>query len=470
MTEKGQHPAMWAVMTLILLATIMDGIDSSIVNVILPTISEDLGMSVSSSAMVSVAYLVPIAGLCLAFSKLAERVNVRRMFLVGTTVFLIASVGCALSPDAVTLVVMRFVQGIGATFMVASTPIMVVRLLDEDHRARGMGCIAAGSGISVIAGPTVGGILGDIFSWHAVFLINIPICLVIIAATAVLLPAMEPERGRRLLPDIPSVLLMSFGMGLVMVGLYGFTEGIIPDAGSVALCILGTVLILCSFLRSGRAEDPLIHIELLRDRRFSIVTIVFLLSTMAGAGVMYVLPYYMQIVEGFTAAGTGLILAGASAVTVLVTVPTGRWCDRKGCRTPASVSLVLRIVFSAMLAMIDPVLGVAYLGIAILIMGVSFGISGTSQSARMVEESPEEYAGEAGSMAMTVNYVGYALGLAAFAIVFSLMGPGSSDMTSMSQDSFMEGFGGSCWFSLVLSVAALIGSVAVGWKTRTKLN
>ena len=145
MTER-QRPAMWAVMALILLATIIDGMDSSIVNVVLPVISKDLGMSVSSGAMVSVAYLVPIAGLCLAFSKMAERVNVRRMFLIGTTVFLIASVGCALSPDAVTLVVMRFVQGIGATFMVATTPIMVVRLLPEDHRGRGMACIAAGTG------------------------------------------------------------------------------------------------------------------------------------------------------------------------------------------------------------------------------------------------------------------------------------------------------------------------------------
>ena len=117
-----------AVMALIVLATVVDGMDASIVNVVLPDISRELGMSVSSSALVSVAYLVPIAGLCLAFSKLAERVNVRRMFLAGTTVFLIASVGCAASPNEESLVLMRFVQGIGATFMVASTPIMVVRL------------------------------------------------------------------------------------------------------------------------------------------------------------------------------------------------------------------------------------------------------------------------------------------------------------------------------------------------------
>ena len=447
-------------MALILLATIVDGMDSSIVNVVLPAISEDLGMSVSSSALVSVAYLVPIAGLCLAFSKLAERVNVRRMFLAGTTVFLIASVGCATSPSEEFLVVMRFVQGIGATFMVASTPIMVVRLLDEDHRGRGMGCIAAGSGISVIIGPTVGGILGDLFSWHAVFLINIPICALIVLATLVILPRTDGEPGRRF-PDVPSVALMFAGMGLVMMGLYGFTESILPDAVTVAVCVIGGALVLGSFIVSGRSRDPLVHMELLRSRRFSTVTLVFLLSTMAGAGVMYVLPFYMQSVQGLTAAETGMILAGASIITVIATVPTGRWCDSRGCRTPASISLVLRMVFTAMLGYIDPSLGMAYLAVALAILGISFGISGTSQSTRMVEESPEEYAGEAGSMAMTVNYVGYARGLALFAIVFSLFGTGTVDVASMDVSDCLDGFHGSCWFSLLLSAVALVGSLAV---------
>ena len=461
MMSGGHCPAAWAVMTLILLATIVDGMDSSIVNVVLPTISEDLGMSVSSSALVSVAYIVPISGLCLAFSKLAERVNVRRMFIAGTTVFLFASVGCAASPDAEFLVLMRFVQGIGATFMVASTPIMVVRLLDEGHRGRGMGCIAAGSGISVIIGPTIGGILGDLFSWHAVFLINIPICALIVMATIFLLPKADGEPGRRF-PDIPSVVLMFAGMGLVMIGLYGFTESILPDAVAVAGCVLGAVLVLASFLVSGRSEDPLVHMDLLRNRRFSTVTLVFLLSTMAGAGIMYVLPFYMQSVQGLTAAETGLILAGASVVTVVATVPTGRWCDSRGCRTPASFSLVLRMVFAGLLAYIDPSLGMAYLAVALAILGVSFGISGTSQSARMVEESPDAYAGEAGSMAMTVNYVGYALGLALFAIVFSLFGAGTDDVASMDVADCLDGFHGSCWFSLLLSAVALVGSLAVG--------
>ena len=448
-------------MALIVLATIVDGMDASIVNVVLPDISRELGMSVSSSAFVSVAYLIPIAGLCLAFSKLAERADIRRMFLVGTAIFSIASLGCSASAGEGMLVAMRFVQGIGATFMVAATPIMVVRLLPEDHRGRGMGAIAAGSGISVIAGPTVGGLIGDALSWHWVFLINIPLGLALAAAAVRLLPRSEPGR-RAALPDIPAVLLMFLGMGMVMLSLYGFIDGYLPGPAVAALLAVGCVMVAASAVRSGRSDDPLVHLELLRDRRFAAVTLIFMASTMMGAGVMYLLPYYLSIAEGMSPFQTGLLLAGASVVTVAMTFPTGRWCDRRGCRAPASLALALRVAFSAMLAVVDPALGFGYMLVALALMGVSFGISGTSQSARMLEESPGEYSGEAGSMAMMVNYVGYALGLVAFAVVFMVLNPGGGmDFDAMGTDRFMTGFHGACLFGSALAAVALAASLAV---------
>ena len=122
-------------MALIVLATVIDGMDASVVNVVLPDMAAELGMTVSSSAFVSVAYLIPIAGLCLALSKVADCGDIRRMFAVGTTIFMAASVGCAQSPGHESLIFFRLVQGLGAAFMVASTPKMVVRLLPRTTAA-----------------------------------------------------------------------------------------------------------------------------------------------------------------------------------------------------------------------------------------------------------------------------------------------------------------------------------------------
>lgn len=143
-------------MALIVLATVIDGMDASVVNVVLPDMAAELGMTVSSSAFVSVAYLIPIAGLCLALSKVADCGDIRRMFAVGTTIFMAASVGCAQSPGHESLIFFRLVQGLGAAFMVASTPIMVVRLLPEDHRGRGMARIAAGTGEPAVSSRRTG--------------------------------------------------------------------------------------------------------------------------------------------------------------------------------------------------------------------------------------------------------------------------------------------------------------------------
>ena len=448
-----------AMMALIVLATVIDGMDASIVNVVLPQMSADLGMTVSSSAFVSVAYLIPIAGLCLALGKVADRTDVRRMFVVGTIIFILASVGCALSPGQGALISFRFIQGLGAAFMVASTPIMVVRHLPEDHRGRGMACIAAGSGISVIIGPTIGGIIGDILSWHWVFLLNIPLGIVLLAASGMIPKGFSDASSS--LPDRPSVVMMFAGIALGMVAMYGYVDGFLGTVPAIACAAVAVVLMGAVVTRSRRTPDPLLDMRLLGNRRFAAVSAVFLLSTMMGAGVMYLIPYYLTLAEGMDSFDIGVILAVASLLTVIVTVPTGKWCDSRGCRTPACISLLLRVVFSLMLAVIDPALGLGFFVTALAILGVSFGISGTSQSTRMVEEAPEELSGEAGTMAMLVNYVGYALGLAMFALAFSLASSGSGDMGSMPLSDFLGGFHVSCAMGAALAVVALAASLAV---------
>lgn len=467
---SGRAPGIGAVLALILLATVIDGMDASIVNVILPEMAGDLGMSVSSSAFVSVAYLIPIAGLCLALSKVADRTDVRRMFLVGTVLFSLASVGCALSPDQVTMVAFRFVQGLGAAFMVASTPIMVVRLLPEDRRGVGMACIAAGSGISVVIGPTVGGIVGDLLSWHWVFLINIPLGIVLAAASVALLPRGRPV-SESVMPDRRATVLMFAGVALTMVSMYGYVDGFLDPVIAVVACVVGAALVIASLARPSGRGEPLAQLSLLRGRRFATVSLVFLVSTMMGAGTMYLLPFYLSIVEGMDSLLIGVVLAAASVITVVVAVPTGRWCDSRGCRTPACISLALRVVFSVMLAVIDPSLGILFLMASLAVLGLSFGMSGTSQSTRMLEEAPEESSGEAGSMAMMINYVGYALGLAAFAVVFSLAAPGQgTDPSAMGADALLTGFHWACWFGAILAAIVLVVSLSVRPRTTAEQN
>ena len=145
-----------ATMTLVLL---IDSLDASIVQVALPEMSVDLGMSVTDGAFVVVAYLFPLAGLCIPLSRLASDGRVRAMLVLGTVVFTAASVGCAMSGDRGVLIAFRFVQGLGAAMMVSATPAMCTSMLPSERRHMGMAYMNAACCVAIILGPALGGLI-----------------------------------------------------------------------------------------------------------------------------------------------------------------------------------------------------------------------------------------------------------------------------------------------------------------------
>lgn len=453
--------ALGALFVFLMAASVISGIDTSIVNTVLPEISMDLDMDVSYSSMVTIAYVTPVAALLLPLTKVADRRGIRRIFAVGTLVFMAASVCCAISWSGESLIAFRLIQGIGAAMVVSTTPLMVVRLFPDTHHGRGMGAIAAGNGLASIAGPPLGGFVADLLSWQWVFLINVPICLALLVASQRLLPEEPTHPDSADLPDGASVALLVAGASAGMVSLYLFIDTHQDWMWLVATMIVAVLLISLAFIRSARAGKPLLDLELLMTRRFLAVTLIFLLSTMMGAGTMYLLPYYLSIEEGMTSAAIGLLMGMASLVTVASTVPTGWWCDHRGCYAPAGLALGLRVLFSLMFAAIDPSLGMVYLVFAVLTLGLSFGISGTSQSARLIEESPRKFVAEAGSVAMLVNYVGYALGIAMFALIFMAVTGVHSDPSMTDAPTFLEGFQGACLVGAAVAAVALTLSLAI---------
>ncbi len=448
----------WAIVSLILIATVIDGMDTTIVNIILPQMSEALGMNMSSSAFIIVTYIVPIAGLCIFLGKLADRVDLRRFFIAGTMIFLMASISCALSFDSVTILASRFFQGLGAAFMVASTPIMVVRLLPEDARGRGMAVIATGTGFSSIIGAPLGGAIEELLSWNWVFIINIPLCIMLIVLSMRVLPRGNPVDVKATLPDTGSTVTMFIGMGVLMTALYLYIDGLVDATVAVIGIVVSASLLLVSVWTSYRSERPLMDPRLIGDRRFMTVSVVFLLSTLMGAGVLYLLPFYLNIVEDMGSLQASLILAVSSVIAVVSAAPTGRWCDSRGCRTPACISLALRALFCLGLAFVASNMNLVYMVAVMVVMGLSFGISGTSQSTRMVVESSEGLEGDAGVMAMLVNYVGYAVGVAVFATMMTWMVP---DMDSMTAGTFLQPFHLTMVVAMLIALVALVLSLMI---------
>lgn len=443
-------------------AIFMDGLDGSIVNVALPVIAGDFGVDISGSSWVVMAYLLIMAGFILAFGKIADQGRIRQIFSVGFAVFAIGSFICAVSPTLSCMIAARALQGLGASMIAAAAPLLVTRFLPEGMRGLGMGVIATTGGVALTFGPPIGGLLTAYLGWHWIFLINVPIGIaaIILGRSAIPAPAVPAKMERF---DFFGTFVLFFAIAGFILALergpeLGWTSpGILFFAGVVAVC----TVVFC--LHSLRSRNPLLNIRIFRHWKFSAVTVSYLLTCMVFAGVMYMVPFYMHTALGLDAAVSGLLLVVSSVITALIGIPVGAWCDRIGCRTPCILAAVCRIAFCTVLLLIVPAFGIPALIPALVCMGLAFGISGGPATTRIVQYAPEGEAGTGTSVMITSDFLGGVLGVAAYAVVFSLAVPASVGVavSDLSVSLFVEGFHATAALGLLCGIVTLILSAAV---------
>ncbi|MDE2518563.1 MAG: MFS transporter [Methanocorpusculum sp.] len=443
-------------------AIFMDGLDGSIVNVALPVIAGDFGVDISGSSWVVMAYLLIMAGFILAFGKIADQGRIRQVFSVGFAVFALGSFLCVVSPTLSYMIAARALQGLGASMIAAAAPLLVTRFLPEGMRGLGMGVIATTGGVALTFGPPIGGLITAYLGWHWIFLINVPIGIaaIILGRSAIPVPA-SPVKLERF--DFFGTFVLFFAIaGFIMMlergPEFGWTSPEIQFfAGMFAVC----AVIFC--LHSLRSRNPLLNIRIFRHWKFSAVTMSYLLTCMVFAGVMYMVPFYMHTALGLDAAVSGLLLMISSVITALTGIPVGAWCDRIGCRTPCMLAAVCRIAFCAALLLIVPSFGIIALIPALVCMGLAFGISGGPATTRIVQHAPEGEAGTGTSVMITSDFLGGVLGVAAYAVVFSLAVPASIGVavSDLSVSLFVEGFHATAALGLLCGIVTLILSAAV---------
>ena len=444
-------------MTLVLL---IDSLDASIVQVALPEMSLDLGMSVTDGAFVVVAYIFPLAGLCIPLSRLASDGRVRTMLVLGTVVFTVASVGCAMSGDRGVLIAFRFMQGLGAAMMVSVTPTMCTSMLPPERRHMGMAYMNAACCVAIILGPALGGLITGLSEWHWFFLINVPVGVIVVALA--LRIREEPPRGMAGIPEPARAAAMFAAVATGMVVLEMWTGGLFAWYTFIlaAVCVLSSAVFVV-LGRRGSEGERLIDIPLRGHRPYYVSAALFLVVSAIGCGAMYLLPYYLTGSAGYGTLAAGLLLSVSTTVSAIVSIPAGRWCRRYGCRLTSNVSLVMRVAFCAMLVVIGPSMGLAFLLVQLVLMGASFGIAGTALPTRMQAHVPEDLRPSSAAVVLFMNYISSALGVAVFALFFKAVSPGgmASAIDVTDGMAIMDGTHFACLIGMLMSVVCLFVSM-----------
>jgi DHA2 family multidrug resistance protein-like MFS transporter len=406
----------WSVVA-IWLAISMAVLDSSIVNVALPTIARELQTPAAVSIWIINAYQLAITALLLPLAALGDRIGYRRVYLPGLGVFIAGSIACALAKGLGTLIAARMFQGIGAAAIMSMNSALVRATYPQGMLGKGIGYNALVLSISAAAGPTIAAVILSVGSWAWLFLINVPVGLASLFIGMRALPHTAGHGGR---PNYFSAALSAITLSTLVFGI----ESLARDEMPVGLPVLGTALIAGVLLvrREWRRPQPLLPLDLLRNPIFSLSIAASFTTFAAQMLAFVVLPFMLQSLLARDAMQTGLLIT-LWPLAIGVTAPlAGRLADRYPAGLLGGVGLG---VFALGLIALSAVhSGSSNLDVMwrMALCGAGFGVFQSPNNRTMVTAAPRARSGAAGGMLATARLLGQTCGAVAVAAGFHWLG------------------------------------------------
>jgi EmrB/QacA subfamily drug resistance transporter len=428
----------WLALYVLCLGDLMIVLDTTIVNVALPSISEDLGFDQASLAWVVNAYLLTFGGFLLLGGRLGDLFGHRRLFLLGITLFTLASLACGLSTSQGMLVAARAVQGLGGAVVSAvALSLLMILFTEPADRAKAMGVfgfVLSGGGT---AGVLLGGILTDLLSWHWIFLVNIPIGVLVVLAALRLLPddAGVAAEGRL---DLAGAVTITASLMLAVYAIVNGNEKGWSSAQTVGLLVAAAALLVLFLAIESRVRAPLVPLRLFRLRNVATANVVGILMAAGMFAAFFLSALYLQQVLGYTPFEVGLAYLPSTIVWGAVSLGlSDKLVMRYGIKKPQVVGMLLMALGVVLFAR-APVDGNYVLDVlpCMLLQGLGAGIAfNPLLLAAMSDVAPEE-SGLASGVVNTSFMMGGALGLAVLASLAAsrtdtLLADGASEVAAL---------------------------------------
>lgn len=400
----------WAILAVLCLGLMIVGIDGTIVNVALPSLVRELGASSSQLQWVVDAYTLVFASFLLIAGNTGDRHGRRMALVVGLVVFGAGSLASAMSGSAGILIGTRAVQGFGAAFIMPSTLSILTNVFPAEERARAIGIWAGVSGLGVAIGPITGGYLLNHFWWGSIFLVNVPVILVALAATAVLVPNSKD-------PDAPPLDFLGAVLSVLslLALLYAIIEG--PSRGwteplVIGGFIAGAVLLTAFALWELHTPNPMLDVTFFKNPRFSAASIAVTLVFFAMFGTLFFLSQYLQFVLGYSPLDAGIRFLPVAAVLVVAAPLSSLLVRWFGTKAVVTAGLVLVAAGMLIMSTVTVTSGYGLVAIVLIVIGAGMAIAMAPATDSIMGSLPPEHAGVGSAVNDTTREVGGALGVA----------------------------------------------------------
>ena len=442
----GSGAGRW-VLAVTVLGSGMAFLDGTVVNIALPDIGRDLNASTSSLQWILNGYLLTLASLILLGGSLGDRYGRRRVFVLGVGLFTLSSLLCAVAPNVELLIAARLLQGIGGALLTPGSLAMIESSFRPSDRSRAIGAWSGLGGVASALGPLLGGYLVQAVSWRAVFLINLPLGVFVIAMASRHVPEThDPSAGGRL--DFGGVVLAALGLA-------GTTYALIeaPGRGAsapVLLAGIGGVLALVGFLfAESRSPNPMMPLGMFSSRQFSGANLVTFAVYAALGGFFFLFVSFLQISMGYSPIAAGAASLPVTALMLVFSSRSGALAQRIGARIPLTVGPLVIALGLLMLTRIEP--GDSYLsGVlpAVIVFGLGLTLVVAPVTSTVLAAADARHAGVASGINNAVSRVGGLLAVAVLPVIAGLTGDSFYDPAKMT-----DGFHTAMFACAGLSVA-----------------
>lgn len=409
---KSPWPALWA----LVIGFFMILVDTTIVSVANPAIKAALDPdtnNLDNVVWVTSAYLLAYAVPLLITGRLGDRFGPKNIYLIGLTIFTLASLGCGLSDSLAMLVAFRAVQGLGAALMTPQTMAVITRTFPAERRGAAMGLWGATAGVATLVGPLAGGLLVDAFGWEWIFFINLPVGVIGFVLAWILVPRLKTHEHRF---DMVGVFLSAIGLFLIV---FALQEGEHYDWDAWIWVMIGAgVVVMALFLwqQAKTRSEPLVPLELFRDRNFSVANIGIAAVGFTVTSMSLPMMFFYQLARGLTPTESALLLIPMAVLSGVLAPFAGKLLDRTDPRlllVPGLGLTVLALVWYALLMNPDTPIGMFLLPSALMGIGQA-GMWGPLATTATRNLAPRQ-AGAGAGIYNTTRTIGSVLGSAAIA-------------------------------------------------------
>lgn len=407
-TPRRPAPNPWVVLFTVVTMTFMSTLDSSIVNVALPAMQRELGVSATSIQWVSSIYLLTCCAAVLVFGRLGDMFGKVRLFQAGVALFTVGSLLCGLSTSLPALIAARVVQGVGAASATATNMGIVTEAFPSSQRGRALGIVATFVSLGLMCGPTIGGMLVAAFPWESIFLINVPIGAVSFLVGAWTLPKDVPA-ARREAFDIAGAATVAPAIFLVFYALTSLAESVTPLA--FALLAVGAACMVAFVTVERRAAYPLVSFDIFRRPGVALNVATMFFCFFAVGGTEFLLPFYLQNACGFSPDVAGLALTAIPIAMAAVGPIAGAVSDRIGSSIPCLVGLSIYAagIFLTGVLPADATLPAIVASMAFMAAGT--GMFQSPNNSLVMGAVETSQLGFAGSLVSLIRYLGMSAGV-----------------------------------------------------------